>query len=90
MSGSTHVTSSSDVGELADRTTDGASGWGGASFTSVTRIVTVTVTSLEVPSVTVTVTEYDCVDSWSSTAPAATRIWPVAASIVRAPEPAIE
>ena len=84
MSGAVQVTSSSDVGELADWATDGASGRGGASFTSVTRIVTVTVTAAPL---TLTVSEYDCVDSWSSTAPAATRIWPVAASIVNAPEP---
>ena len=100
MSGSIHVTSSSEVGELDDRTTDGASGRGGASSTSVTRIVTVTVTAgavlrscrarLFAPLVTLTITEYDCLDSWSSTAPRATRIWPVAGSIVKSLEPEIE
>ena len=42
ISGAVHVTSSSDSGELDDWLTDGASGRGGASSTSVTWMVTVT------------------------------------------------
>ena len=63
MSGSLHVTSSSDWGELADWPTEGASGRGGASSASVTWIVTVTTAAPSSPPATLTSSEYDCRDS---------------------------
>ena len=89
LAGAVQVTSSVVSGAASDAVTAGASGWAGASSTSVTLMVTLAMT-VSSPSAAVTLTVWDGSASWSSSAPSATWIWPVAASMVNALEPESE
>ena len=97
MSGALQVTSSADAGASGEGVTAGAASCGGGSSRSVTRIVTAALASAlgsafpsaSSPSLTLTVTVCAGAASWSSAAPAATRISPVAASMVKRSEPEI-